>query len=175
MSALPLRVFTAICAMFGAASISLQSAVHCQVQLRDGSLFIGLQSSGDRAVTVRLGQRGTEPLAAHAAETPCDAMVVSVCAPSRLLGLTASLHGLELGEGHYISSLGSVPDCTAPSRVVVVEAAALVVKQLPPLVTVCLADRNAWRGIPATLTSGQVHIHMLTGARLQDLHPIRAE
>lgn len=102
-------------------------------------------------------------------------MVVPVHAPSSSLGLTASPHGLELGEGHYIGSLRSMPDCAPPSRVVVVKAATVVVKQLPPLVTVCLADRNAWRGIPAALTSGQVHIHMLMGAWLHDLHPVRAE
>lgn len=115
------------------------------------------------------------PLAPYTADAPCGPMVVPVHAPSGPLGLAASLHGLELGEGHYIGSLGSMPDCTAAGGVVVVEAAAVGVKQLPPLVAVCLTDRNAYGGIPAALTSGQVHIHALAGARLQDLHPIRAE
>lgn len=174
-SGLPLWVFTAICAVFRTASVSLRSAVHCWVQLGVGSLFIGLQSSRDRDVSVLLRQRGAAPLAPYAADTPRGPMVVPVHAPSSPFGFTASPHGLELGEGNYIGSLGSMPDRAAPSRVVVVEAATVVVKQLPPLVTVCLADGNACRGIPAALTSGQVHIHTLTGAWLQDLHPIRAE
>lgn len=136
LSGLPLWVFTAICAVFGAASVSLQSTVHCWVQLRVGTLFSGLKSSGDGALTVLLRQRGAAALAPCAADTPCGPRVVPVHAPSSPLDLTASPHGLQLGKGHYIGPLGSVPDCAAPSRVVVVEAATVVVKQLPPLVTV---------------------------------------
>lgn len=161
--------------MFAAASVSLQSAVQCWLQLGVGSLFVALQSSGDRDISVRLGQRGAAPLAPCAADTPRGPVVGPVHAPCSPLGLSASPHGLELGEGDYVGSLGSMPDGAAPSRIVVVEAATLVVKQLPPLVAVCLADGNSRRGIPTALASGQVHVHMLTGAWLQDLHPIRAE
>lgn len=161
--------------MFSAAPICLQSTVRRWVQLGVGTLVTGLESSGGGTVVVPLGERGAAALAPCTADTSCGPSVVPVRARSGPLDLAASPHGLELGKGHYICPLGSVPDCAAPSRVVVVEAATLMVKQLPPLVTVRLADRNTGRGIPTALASGQIHVHVLPGARLQDLHPIRAE
>lgn len=173
-SNLPLWIFTVVCALLCAASISLQSTVHRWIQLRVGTPFTGLWS-GEGAVTIWLRQRSAMSLAPCAADTPCGTRVVPVCTPPCPLDLTATPHCLELGEGYYIRPPWSMPHCTALSRVVVVEAATLVIKQLPPLVTVCLADGNTWRGIPATFTSGQIHIHMLMGAWLHNLHPIRAE
>lgn len=162
--------------MFSAAPICLQSTVHRWLQLGVGTLVAGLQSPGGGTVVVPLGERGAAALAPRAADTSCGpGVVVPVRARSGPLDLAASPHGLELGKGHDIRPLGSVPDCAAPSGVVVVEAAALMVEQLPPLVAVGLADRNAWRGIPTALAGGQIHIHVLPGAWLQDLHPIRAE
>lgn len=174
-SDLPLRVFAAICALLSAAPISLRSAVHGRVHLRVGVIFAVLQGSGDRAVPFLLRQRGAASLAPHAAYTPCGPMVVFVYSPSSLLGFSATFHGLKLGEGHYVRFLGPMPDCAATGGVVVIKATTVGVKQLPPLVTVCLSNRNTWRGIPATFTCGQIHIHAFTGAWLQDLHPIRAE
>lgn len=162
--------------MFSAASISLRSAVHSWIQLGVSSWLRGLQGSGERAVTVPLRQRGAAPLASHAADAAGGRAVVMVFRdPSSLPGIAAPLHGLQLGEWHYVGSLRSMPDRAAPCWVVVVEAATVRVKQLPPLIAVCLADRNTRRGIPAAFTGGQVHIHALPGAWLQDLHPIRAE
>lgn len=174
-SGLPLGVFAAIRTVFGAAPICLQSPVHRRLQLRVGALVAGLESSGGGTVIVLLGERGAAALAPCAACTSCGPRVVPVRTRSGPLDLAASPHGLELGKRHYIRPLGSMPDRAAPSGVVVVEAAALVVEQLPPLVTVSLPDRNACRGIPTALAGGQIYIHVLPGARLQDLHPIRAE
>ena len=67
-----------------------------------------------------------------------------------------------------------MPDGAAANRVVVVEAAALGVEELPPLVAVGLPYGGAQGGVPATLAGGQVDVHALPGAGLQDLHPIRA-
>lgn len=172
-SSLPLRLFAAIGAVFAAASVSLQSSVHRWVQFGVDGLFVRLNRSWEGAFSIR--QRGAAPLAPCAAHTPRCPGVVSLCAPSGPLDFSASPHGLELGKGHYICPLGSVPDCAAAGGVVVVEATTLLVKELPPLVTVGLADRDTRRGIPAALASGQIHIHVLSGAWLQDLHPIRAE
>lgn len=161
--------------MFSAAPISLWSTVQFWGWLMVDGHLAGLQGSEDRAVTVLLRHRDAASLAPYTAGTPCGPMEVPVQAPSTVLGLTASLHGLELGEGDDVCSLGSVPDCATPSRVVIVEAATLGVEQLPPLVTISLADSNTWRGIPAALSSGQVHIHAFVRTRLQDFHPVRAE
>lgn len=168
----PLRLSAAVGAVLAAASVSLQTNFHRRVQFGVGGLFTRL--GGSRAVNVYLRQRRAAPLAPHAARAPGRAGTVSLRGPPRTLDLGASPHGLELGEGHDVCPLGSVPDRAAPRRVVVVEAAALLVKQLPPLVAVGLADGNARRRFPAALASGQIHIHVLSGAWLQDLHPIRA-
>lgn len=168
----PRWLSTAVGAVLAAASISLQSNFNRRVQFGVGGLFVEL--SGSWAVAIHLRQRRAASLAAHAARAPGRAGTVSLCGPPRTLGLGASPHGLKLGQGHDVCPLGSMPDCAAPCCVVVVEAAALLVKQLPPLVAVRLADRNAWRRFPAALASGQIHIHVLSGAWLQDLHPIRA-
>lgn len=168
----PLRLSTAVGAVLAAASISLQSNFHRRVQFGVGGLFV--QLSGSWAVGIHLRQWRVAPLGACAASAPGRARTVSLRSPPRTLGLGASPHGLKLGQGHDVCSLGSMPDCTASCCVVVVEAAALLVKQLPPLVAVCLADGNAWWRFPAALASGQIHIHVLSGAWLQDLHPIRA-
>lgn len=163
LRSIPLWFFASVRADFRAAPVTLRSEVHRRVQLGVGGCFDDLQGSGKGTVpTVSVGGWGAVLLAAHTADAPCGPVVMSVRAGPGPLGLTAALHGLELGEGHNIGPLGSVPDCAAPGGVVVVEAAALGVKQLPPLVAVRLAHRNIRRGIPAALARGQVHIHSFT-------------
>lgn len=151
-SDLPLQLFAVVYVAFCAASISLRSAVHRRVQLGVDGFLCGLHGSGRRTVDVLLWQRGAQ--APHAADAPRGPRMVLLCPPSSLPGFAAPLHGLELRERHYVGSLGSMPDCAAPRRVVVVEAATLGVKQLPPLVAVGLADRNARRRIPAAFACG---------------------
>lgn len=168
----PLRLSTAVGAVLTAASISLQSNFHRWVKFRVSGLIV--QLSGSWSVDIHLRQWRAPPLAARAACAPGRARTVSLRGSPRALGLGASPHGLKLRQGHNVCPLGSMPDSAAPCCVVVVEAAALLVKQLPPLVTVGLADGNACRRFPAALASGQIHIHVLSGAWLQDLHPIRA-
>ena len=91
------------------------------------------------------------------------------------LGVLGALHGLELRERHDVAALGPVPDGAAPHRVVVVEASAVGVEQLPPLVAVGLSHGGAQRRLPAALPRRQVDVHALPRARLQDFYPIRAE
>lgn len=175
---LPLQLFATVCAALRAAAISLGPVVHRWLDLSrlTGLLLAGLWGSGDRGLIVLRRERGVAPLAPYAPYTSCGPMMVPLRgSPGCPFGLGAALHGLELGQGHYIAALGPMPDRAASGGVVVVEAAAVGVEELPPLVAVSLADGGTQRGLPAALACGQVHVHALPRARLQDLHPIRTE
>lgn len=86
--------------------------------------------------------------------------------------LGAALHGLELRQGHDVTALGPVPHRLLRDSIVVVEAVVVLVEELPPLLLVRLAHLQVGRGLPATLTGGQVDVHPLLGAGLDDLHPV---
>lgn len=94
--------------------------------------------------------------------------------PAPAVGLGAALHGLELRQGHDVAALGPVPHRLLRDGIVVVEAVVVLVKELPPLLLVRLAHLQVGRGLPAALAGGQVDVHPLLGAGLDDLHPVRA-
>lgn len=94
--------------------------------------------------------------------------------PAPAVRLGTELHGLELCQGHDVAALGSVPHGLPCDGIVVVEAVVVLVEELPPLLLVRLAHLQVGRGLPAALAGGQVDIHPLLGAGLDDLHPVRA-
>lgn len=94
--------------------------------------------------------------------------------PAPAVGLGAVLHGLELCQGHDVAALGPVPHRLLRDGIVIVEAVVVVVEELPPLLLVRLAHLQVGGGLPAALPGGQVDVHPLLGAGLDDLHPVRA-
>lgn len=104
---------------------------------------------------------------------PAVAAAAAPVLPALAVRLRA-LHSLELCQGHNVAALGPVPHRLPRDGIVVVEAVVVVIEELPPLLLVRLAHLQVGRGLPAAFTGGQVDVHPLLGAGLDDLHPVRA-
>lgn len=55
-------------------------------------------------------------------------------------GLGRAFHGLQFSQGYDVTLRWAMPNCLVTQGIVIVEAAALLVIQLPPLVLIALAD-----------------------------------